>query len=43
MHLGAVLYTGKLLFRIDERIWALSPSFLWRPFGRFREAAVVGH
>ncbi len=29
-HLGAVLYTGKLPFRIDDRLWALPISTLWR-------------
>ena len=31
LHLGAVLYTGKLPFRIDDRLWALPISTLWRP------------
>ena len=31
LHLGAVLYTGKLPFRIDDRQWALPISTLWRP------------
>ena len=30
-HLGAVLYAGDLPFRIDDRIWALPISTLWRP------------
>ena len=42
-HLGAVLDTGKLPYRIDERIWALPLSTLWRPFGRLREARAVEH
>jgi hypothetical protein len=29
-HLGAVLYTGKFPFRIDDRIWALPIGALWR-------------
>ena len=29
-HSGAVLYTGKLGFEIDDRIWALPVSALWR-------------
>lgn len=29
-HFGAVLYSGKLPFRIDERVWALPISVLWR-------------
>ena len=28
-HFGAVLYAGKLPFRIDERVWALPLSILW--------------
>ena len=30
-HLGVVLYTGKLPFRIGDRLWALPISTLWRP------------
>lgn len=30
-HLGAVLYPGKLPFRIGDRIWALPLGTLWRP------------
>ena len=30
-HLGAILYVGKLPFRVDNRIWALPLSTLWRP------------
>ena len=41
--LGAVLYSGKFPFQIDERIWALPLSTLWRRFGRLREARAVGH
>lgn len=29
-HAGTVLYTGKLPFKIDDRIWALPLSTLWR-------------
>ena len=29
-HYGAVLYTGALPFKIDDRIWALPISCLWR-------------
>ena len=29
-HFGAVLYSGKLPFRIDDRIWALPLDALWR-------------
>ena len=29
--LGAVLYTGKFPFRIDDRVWALPIGALWRP------------
>lgn len=29
-HYGAVLYTGALPFKIDDRIWALPISSLWR-------------
>ncbi len=30
-HLGAVLYTGRFPFRIDDRVWALPIGALWRP------------
>ena len=30
-HLGAVLYTGKFPFRIDDSVWALPIGALWRP------------
>ena len=30
-HYGAVLYSGALPFEIDDRIWALPLSSLWRP------------
>ncbi len=30
-HYGAVLYTGTAPFRIEDRIWALPLSALWRP------------
>ena len=30
-HLGAVLYSGQLPYRIGDRLWALPISFLWRP------------
>ena len=29
-HLGAVLYSGQLPYRIGDRLWALPISFLWR-------------
>ena len=29
--IGAVLYTGRFPFRIDDRIWALPIGALWRP------------
>lgn len=31
LQLGAVLYTGRFPFRIDDRIWALPIGALWRP------------
>ena len=30
-HYGAVLYAGELPFRIDDRVWAIPISSLWRP------------
>jgi len=30
-HYGAVVYTGALPFRIDEKVWAIPMSALWRP------------
>ena len=30
-HLGAVLYSGQIPYRLDDRLWALPISFLWRP------------
>jgi len=30
-HYGTVIYTGNLPFRIDDRIWAIPASALWRP------------
>ena len=30
-HFGAVLYAGQIPFRIDDRLWALPISTLWRP------------
>lgn len=30
-HYGAVIYTGTLPFQIDDRIWAIPASSLWRP------------
>lgn len=30
-HYGAVLYSGQIPFEIDDRIWALPLSALWRP------------
>ena len=30
-HYGAVLYSGQLPYRIDDRIWALPISTLWQP------------
>ncbi len=30
-HYGAVIYTGTLPFQIDDRVWAIPASALWRP------------